>query len=257
MLSMQESQFKATQNMSFVLFDTETTGLINYNLLNKITEENIKKLPQLVQLSAIAYNPLHKKEIIFDKIIRVEVIPTEIAELHGITTEISHERGEDLYDVLVAFMDFIDNCHYLVAHNMRFDENIIIISMHRVKYALDAEIKMIKLKDRITRSMYDKIKERINKIVELERRLFEFVKFPKICTIQEHLSMTQYKGKFIKLVQLYKLYFGYEPNKMHNSLNDTMILFRCFYKMYFDKDICEENKCVRDHIYELIPAEVV
>ena len=44
-------------------------------------------------------------------------------------------------------------------------------------------------------------------------------------------------SKYPKLVELHEKLFETRPKNLHNSLVDVFACFRCFYKMYFNKDV--------------------
>ncbi len=52
-------------------------------------------------------------------------IPAGASSLHGITTTRAIEEGKELYTVLSAFNDLVEESRFLVAHNISFDEKII------------------------------------------------------------------------------------------------------------------------------------
>jgi DNA polymerase III epsilon subunit-like protein len=107
-----------------IFFDTETTGLPKDRNINALLQRD--NWPDLVSISWIVYDGEERvsKE---SYIIRPQgwSIPADVAKIHGITDEIAHERGESLRDVLRAFTMALRSCNYVVAHNMKFDRNVL------------------------------------------------------------------------------------------------------------------------------------
>jgi hypothetical protein len=68
----------------------------------------------------------------------------------------------------------------------------------------------------------------------------------EICKIKAVSRMGKEYNKFPSLSELHKHYFGFVPSGLHNSLNDVVIGLRCFGKMRFDLDICDENEEICD-----------
>lgn len=110
-------------------FDTETTGIPNWQIPSESEGQ-----PHLVQLGAIlcdAETGDVKEEL--DVIIKPDgwIIPDEMAEIHGITTEIAMEKGIPEAEALEKFMGLIAKCGLRVAHNTTFDNRIIRIALKR------------------------------------------------------------------------------------------------------------------------------
>lgn len=115
--------------MNTVLFyDTETTGLPVWS-----TPSGDDSQPHIVQLGAILCDA-DTREVIerMDVIIKPDgwVIPDDVAEIHGITTEIALEKGIPEKEALEMFLK-IRGDSPRVAHNRTFDQRIIRIACKR------------------------------------------------------------------------------------------------------------------------------
>jgi len=120
----------------FVIFDTETTGLPKFSKIDAVLEKN--NWPDIVSLSYVVYDISNGKKLIkkIDRIVKPQgwVIPEESVQFHHITQEDAMENGEDLYDVLTNFIDDIQDARLIIAHNLRFDKNVVFNAM---KWRLD------------------------------------------------------------------------------------------------------------------------
>ena len=108
----------------YLFFDTETTGIPkNY----KAPVSDLNNWPRLVQIAwlVVAENGVETSSA--EYVVKPDgfTIPVDAAKVHGITTEIAHERGVDIKTVLDAIAKDIYPASVLVAHNMAFDEKIL------------------------------------------------------------------------------------------------------------------------------------
>ena len=124
--------------MTFLLFDTETSGLYNYDL-----PSNHKDQPYLLQIAyqVITDDPwVIQKET--NKIIYYEniCIPEETQNVHGINPEICKNKGIDPKIVLQELIDDVNNfnVNMLVAHNIRFDYEVLKSALIRNEMSLDS-----------------------------------------------------------------------------------------------------------------------
>jgi len=98
--------------MKYLFFDTETTGF-----------------PPKARLVSIAWQLWDEENLIEKKhhIIRPDGfdIPLQASNIHGITTEMAIEKGEDVEKIINLFLEKIDETDAIIAHNFRFDSQII------------------------------------------------------------------------------------------------------------------------------------
>jgi len=122
---------------AFVVFDTETTGLpSNYDKF-KFTNWHNWNSCRLVQLAWEIYNspdddtPVSKGCHLV--IPETFTIPAKASSIHGITTEDARMNGRPLSEVLTLFMTDIKKYEVAtaVAHNIAFDDNVIMSEMYR------------------------------------------------------------------------------------------------------------------------------
>jgi len=108
----------------FLIYDTETTGLPR-NFEAPVTD--LENWPRVIQLAWQLHDAdgslIEAKEFI----IRPDnfTIPYNAAKIHGITTELALQEGEDLRLVLEQFINALSRTKVIVGHNIDFDLNII------------------------------------------------------------------------------------------------------------------------------------
>lgn len=113
-------------------FDTETTGLPDFK-----APSDAKHQPHLVQLAMILIDDDLIERASVSVIIRPDgwIIPDNVAEIHGITTDIASRVGipeKIATDLFVSLM--YDRPTIALAHNVKFDQRIMRIAMLRHGY---------------------------------------------------------------------------------------------------------------------------
>jgi len=219
--------------MKVLIFDTETTGLPQTKIIN---QEYLDKWPHIVQFSFIIFDT-ELDEILVSKdfIIKLDTeIPEESINIHGITNEISREKGINIEIVMNEFFYYLREVHLLVGHNVSFDIKMLHIELLRI----------------INNKQYPR--ELINSS-KLDLHLLTNYK-DIFCTLQESLDLCNIKAldkfgreytKFPKLSELHQKLFNTIPNNLHNSFIDILVTLRCFMKLKLSRDLlkdCEQYK---------------
>lgn len=113
-----------------MVFDTETSGLLSR------TEIPINKKPYILQLSYLLYD--EDDQLVIERCnhyIRLEDMTIEIdkgaMEVHKITKEKLEEVGEPIVEILTKFYKDYMRSSVIVAHNINFDIEMILIEMER------------------------------------------------------------------------------------------------------------------------------
>jgi len=225
--------------MRVLIFDTETTGLPQTKIIN---QEYINKWPYIVQFSFIIFDTeLNQIILSNDYIIKLDtVIPEESIKIHGITNEISREKGINIENVLNEFFYYLREVDLLVGHNVSFDINMIHIELLRIinnkKYP-QAHIKAFKL-DLHLLANYKNI----------------------FCTLQESIDLCNIKAfdkfgreytKFPKLLELHIKLFDSIPQNLHNSFIDILVTLRCFMKLKFSRDLLTDCEHYNEIMHQL------
>jgi DNA polymerase III epsilon subunit-like protein len=222
--------------MKILIFDTETTGLPKSR---QSIVTNTEEWPHIVQFSYIIYDmTTNHLEKVCDSVIKLSadiLIPEESSNIHGITKKISDEHGQSIHQVIHQFINDLTGCQLLVAHNMEFDMNMLIVELIRS----------------------NKIAEELNNdfVIDLNNSAYEKItKIEKYCTMKESEKKCNIKAisktgkeytKYPTLGELHYYLFKAYPKNLHNSLNDILICLRCYYKIIAKRDIYLENNEIK------------
>ncbi len=125
--------------MSFVVIDTETSGLPT-SFCSAANNLSCWDSCRLIQLAWMIYsddNQLISKDC---KIVKPSgfTIPDSATAIHKISTEMALECGEPIADVLSSFLESIKDVNLVVAHNIKFDFNVILSEM--IRLGLDTDV---------------------------------------------------------------------------------------------------------------------
>jgi len=225
--------------MFVLVFDTETTGLPKTKVINETT---INSLPYIVQLSYMIYDTDSNKIIkLSDNIAKIPEdaeLTNESVAIHGIDRNKMNEKGKPMVEILQEFLTDIDSIDVIIAHNIDFDINMIIVELYRS--AMDTNNSHIK-----------EINLPVTVQLQYMNRYCTMKNSMELCNIKKFSKTTGNEYvKFPTLSETYYKLFNEKPNNMHNALNDIYACFRCFYKLKYKKDICnvnrEFNKLLRD-----------
>ena len=66
-----------------------------------------------------------------------------------------------------------------------------------------------------------------------------------ICNIEAIGKKGDKYIKYPKLCELHNKLFNTEPNNLHNSFIDVIVCLKCFYMLFFGKDICLINRNIQ------------
>ena len=115
----------------YLIFDTETTGLPkNWNA--PITD--VDNWPRCVQIAWQLHDRMGKLVDQQAYLIRPEGfnVPYDAEQVHGISTELAREKGEELKVVLDRFNEVLARSSHVVGQNVNFDLNIMGCEFHRL-----------------------------------------------------------------------------------------------------------------------------
>lgn len=203
--------------MIVLVFDTETTGLPEKRDTSIFETD---KWPYIVQLSFLLYDVTNNHLLeLEDLIINCDIdIPEEATKIHGITTNISRIKGIHINTALDVFDNALKKADVVVGHNISFDKRLYMVETirkNRTQYFT---------KNKIRKQEYCTMKEG-----------------KQLCKIEKTSQSGEKYYKYPTLTELYLHLFKKQPQGVHNSLNDILACFRCYYMMNYKKDILKEN----------------
>jgi DNA polymerase III epsilon subunit-like protein len=235
----------------FTFFDTETTGLPKIWRF-PVTEEEIAEYPHIVQIAYITINMnTGQMENKYNAVIRLgeDVYMHPSAEAcHGISREVCEKEGIPVERALDMFMDQYYQSKMLVAHNMNFDLNLILVELERYKRSLDPVENRRKRK--YIESCIEDMKEN-----RKEKFYCTMMTTISLCGLKQKMSN---RPKFPKLIELFNHQFrNVEINqeKLHDAFNDVILCILCYYKLKYNKNICDKNKKIARILGDLTTFE--
>jgi len=236
-----------TRHQRIMVFDTETTGLMPKHKAGTPFPP-IEAYPHIMQLSWIVYNvSANEIEEVVDEYVRIPdsaPISQESIQVHGITREISKEKGKSILPLLMKFFAAFMKCDCIVAHNLQFDGEIVRKEMWRNQ----KDLEKIAHKDRV--SMMCKVftkKFNADHNVDTFCTMMNTIQFcgmefaAKPTPTETTAPATNNRKKFPRLNELYgKLFDTPLPKDMHNSIVDVLVCLRCFLKIRGATEMSED-----------------
>lgn len=201
--------------MKIICFDTETTGLIPRPKPMIFAKD---KWPFIIQLSYIVIDTNSKDYIFENDYIKLDdysVLTEESYNIHKIDKNFLEEKGKKLYDVLIKFNSYLKECEVVLAHNLEFDKDMIIIECYRNKVFHYFNNNSIKIQE------YCTMKEGVN-----------------ICKIEKTNSRGEIYYKWPKLKELYTNLFTDEiidESLLHNAFYDVYYTLKCYFKIVYNE----------------------
>ena len=178
--------------MKYLFIDTETTGL---PLDDSFSIDTINNWTRLV---SVAYILCDDCKIVRENYSIIKpngfIIPPESTKVHGITSAEAISKGRVLSEVLDEIKGVINECDYIVGHNIIFDINVLNAEFYRYNMTLPVSLK------------------------------------PYYCTMQLAkgycgLSNTKYPT----LEELYTILKGDTISNAHNAQTDAQASMECFW----------------------------
>lgn len=195
--------------MSIIVFDTETTGFpvkprgfYSYHDPSELKYYDNARILELgwAVLDLDTFAVVKKQSFLLaHEGILPENYPGAFSA-HGITNEEYLANGHCAQDALQCFIDDLEECSMLVAHNFAYDGNLLMSEFYRAG---------------------------LNRGVELMKDVTPF------CTMKEMTGVvdkTSYKSP--KLVELYQFLLGHCPEQTHRALGDVELTVACFQELF-------------------------
>lgn len=186
-----------------LFYDTETTGLPD-----RFAPLNSDRQPRCVQLAAILTDDVGNEQSCLNLIIHPDgwIIPPGASSIHGITTEKAKAIGIREAVAAAAFYDLSRKADLLVAHNEKFDRQIVNIMFERLGRGWKLDV-----------PAFDTM-EAAAPIVNLP---------PTPRMVAAGID----KPKAPKLEECIKYFFGEDLNGAHDALIDVRACARIYFKM--------------------------
>lgn len=187
--------------MSYLFFDTETTGLPDNPNASALDLDNWPRVVQLAWARVSVQSDFVKDAQSY--VVKPDgfEIPSDAWKVHGISTASAHRHGNPLSEVLEAFMKAARASDALVAHNVRFDLPVV-----------DAELS--------------------------RAHIWDIPRLPSICTKRQSTDFCKlpkpsghYGYKWPTLQELHQKLFGDRFENAHDAEADVRAGARCFLEL--------------------------
>lgn len=212
--------------MKFMIFDTETTGLLPRQV------KSLDSVPYIIQLSYIVYDSVTNNIASQNNYIRIPNyidIPKESENIHGISREIVDRQGIEIEEALFYFNEFYKQCDYIIAHNFDFDERMV---------------------------NYECVRNNISPIIhKFDPRKTFYCTMKKgidICKIEKESKNGKKYFKWPKLEELHKQLFSQDLCNLHDAYNDNLVCLRCFIKMKLNYDLMHKSDTFKNDFIKIL-----
>ena len=182
----------------YLFFDVESTGKITDY---KASFKEVEKFPRITQFAWQLYNLEGKLFKSFQSLVKPdgwEVPKEEFFIKNNMSTERCEKYGRPIKPMLEQFLNELEGCKYLLAHNMNFDLPVTASEMYRL--GLQAKNKP-----------------------------------QKICTMQSTTDICRLPGpygfKWPSLQELHKFLFGCDFEGAHDASDDVTATAKCFFEL--------------------------
>lgn len=188
----------------YLVFDTETTGLPQNTL-----PASDKNQARVLQFAAIQLDDKFKRIAEFKSLIKPDgwdTINPGAQAAHGISIEMCNEYGVPMQTVLAMFQSWADSSRVIVAHNIKFDQQLLHIECDYHK------------RSRIVTH-------------DAKHKLFcSMVYSTEVCKIPHAKWPGKYKWPKVK--EAFKFFTGQEPPDQHDALGDVRATCVIFQKLH-------------------------
>lgn len=187
--------------MKYMIYDTETTGLVPRNVSYKdILAFERSRIVEIAWIVVEVVDGVHRIVRVQSEIMTPQgytSIPEVCTRIHGINFESAERNGVDPSEVLCKFSKDIEKVDLAICHNVAFDKPLVSSELFRFGYL-----------------------EESGRVASK----------PHLCTM---LEGKKYLGcsKFPKLSELYEFMFKCKPTQLHHALSDVLICYECYKKL--------------------------
>ena len=222
--------------MKVLVFDTETTGLPERISKRTGRAPSIYEgslWPHIIQFSYILYDT-EKQDLLVkhDHLIRIGNkinLSEKSVEIHGITRERANREGIPIKEAIELFSICVKNADMLIAHNLSFDKQMVLVES--IRHKMDGPFKF----------------------KTAEQFFCTMKKTTELCKIETKNNKTgETYFKYPTLSELHFFLFDTHPKNTHNALVDILICLRCFVKLAEGVDILEKKNRQIKSLFKLI-----
>lgn len=231
----QNESYPLHDSRRVLVFDTETTGLVPKTDHQKRIYPALEEYPYMLQLCFVIYNlDTETVEKEYNEYIRVDddvpILPI-ITQITGITRDMcTAPRGVDVADALTAFYDAYRRCGVVVAHNIRFDKEVVKGEMERNHHA------MVDRGCACPVALFHHVYMRIHGMSSV-CTMFDGARIAQQLPLtgaipdpaSNPIQIVPYKWP--KLAELHRRLFGTVPEGLHDARVDVMACLRCYQEM--------------------------
>lgn len=209
-----------------LVFDVETTGLIPKQHGGSIQTISITEYPYIIQFAFVLYDMIDNQVVyMFDNYVKIPElvqISDKITNLTGIYKLMCEIRGLPIIDCLIAFNQAYKVADCIVAHNLEFDQEMIMIEMERNHVDILSQAPHLMT---IFQPIHEKVRN-LEKYCTMKQGI-------KICNIITNFGNGRPpRLKWPKLSELYEYLFeGEKVEGLHNAMVDVKVCLRCYLKM--------------------------
>jgi len=209
-----------------LVFDVETTGLLPKKQRGMFEEPGIDSYPYIIQLSFVLYDIIEGRIVrSYNSYVKIPEnidIPEFVVNLTGITKEKCMNEGSSIINVLDEFYEAYMMCEVIVAHNIEFDEQMILIELQRNRQEFLEKAPYCMT---VFNKVYEKLKG-VDRFCTMKRGT-------DICNIMvpSKIPGNNPSKKWPRLNELHQTLFGEVPEGMHDAFVDTSACLRCYLKM--------------------------
>jgi DNA polymerase III epsilon subunit-like protein len=217
-----------TANLVLV-FDTETTGLIDKSVLD------IYKKPYVIQLSYILYDETTNTNVeTYNEYIRLSdlnIVSEKTTQITGITKQKLDQDGIPITDALVSFYQAYKKCKRVVAHNLKFDKEILLTEIER-NYHEMVELGCLS-PECIFNDLYNRVYDiecydTMEKSVDICNILKPSSRQGMLCRNEVLVENVRMYKKYPTLSELSQCLYGEVPEGLHNAMNDVQLCLKCY-----------------------------
>lgn len=209
-----------------LVFDVETTGLIPKQGRSALHPIPITEYPYIIQFAFVLYDMIDEQVVqMFDSYVKIPdlvQIPEKVVELTHINKLMCQIRGRSITDCLSAFVEAYKIADCVVAHNLEFDQEMVMIEIERNRYDIMSRCPQIMM-------LFQPVHEKVCNI-------------EKYCTMKQGTNLCNIvvdghngrppRPKWPRLAELYGCLFdGEVVNGLHNAMVDVKACLKCYLKM--------------------------